>query len=102
MTEKPATSAAACAAPRVPPLQAISWLALWLTVTPSLLSRSAKLSVPLSLKVAAPLPSSIAPAVSSMVSVGRSLVPVRVIVTSLVTVAPKSSVSVTVNTSVLV
>ncbi|MNR36818.1 hypothetical protein D3C85_1547890 [compost metagenome] len=75
---------------------------LLLTVTTSLLSRSAKLSTPLSLSVAAPLPSFIAPAVSSMVSVGWSLVPVRVIVTSLVTVAPKSSVSVTVNTSVLV
>ncbi|VVO44305.1 hypothetical protein PS726_06370 [Pseudomonas fluorescens] len=77
-------------------------MALWLTVTTSLLSRSAKLSDPLSLNVAAPLPSFIAPAASSMVSVGRSLAPVRVIVTSLVTVAPKSSVSVTVNTSVLI
>ncbi|MNC12272.1 hypothetical protein D3C81_1015680 [compost metagenome] len=35
-------------------------------------------------------------------STGASLLPVRVIVTFLVTVAPKSSVSVTVNTSVLV
>ncbi|MOA55722.1 hypothetical protein D3C78_1795620 [compost metagenome] len=54
---------------------------VWLTVTTSLLSRSAKLSAPLSLSVAAPLPSFIAPVVSSMVSVGWSLVPVRVIVT---------------------
>ncbi|VVO45219.1 hypothetical protein PS726_06544 [Pseudomonas fluorescens] len=56
-------------------------MALWLTVTVSWLSRSAKLSVPLSLSVAAPLPSFIAPIGSSMVSVGWSLVPVRVIVT---------------------
>ncbi|MNT93323.1 hypothetical protein D3C72_2347720 [compost metagenome] len=53
----------------------------WLTVTTSWLSRSAKLSAPLSLSVAAPLPSFIAPVVSVMVSVGWSLVPVRVIVT---------------------
>ncbi|KPU62198.1 hypothetical protein AN403_6269 [Pseudomonas fluorescens] len=56
-------------------------MAVWLTVTVSWLSRSAKLSVPLSLRVAAPSPSLIAPAVSPMLSVGRSLVPVRVIVT---------------------
>ncbi|MOA39592.1 hypothetical protein D3C78_1613890 [compost metagenome] len=56
-------------------------MAVWLTVTTSLLSRSAKLSTPLSLSVAVPLPSFIAPVVSSMVSVGWSLVPVRVIVT---------------------
>ncbi|MNR26785.1 hypothetical protein D3C85_1440210 [compost metagenome] len=54
---------------------------VWLTVTPSLLSRSAKLSTPLSLSMAAALPSFIAPVVSPMVSVGWSLVPVRVIVT---------------------
>ncbi|MNR64844.1 hypothetical protein D3C85_1876350 [compost metagenome] len=40
--------------------------------------------------------------ISAAATVGASLVPVRVIVTSLVTVAPKSSVSVTVNTSVLI
>ncbi|KPU62197.1 hypothetical protein AN403_6268 [Pseudomonas fluorescens] len=56
-------------------------MAVWLTVTRSWLSRSAKLSVPLSLNVAAPSPSFIAPLASPMLSVGRSLVPVRVMVT---------------------
>ncbi|MNY73553.1 hypothetical protein D3C86_2123680 [compost metagenome] len=59
----------------------MSPLAVCDTVTVSVLSRSAKLSAPLSLRVAVPLPSFIAPVLSAIVSVGWSLVPVMVMVT---------------------
>ena len=47
--------------PSVPPLQAMSPLELWQTVTTSVVSRSAKLSAPLSVSVGVPSPSVNAP-----------------------------------------
>ena len=80
----------------------MSLFELWLTSTASLVSRSVKLSAPLSVSVAAPLPSVLAPAVSPIVSVGWSLLPVTVTVISCWTVPPWPSLIVTVNFSVAI